>query len=143
MRILLVSSYLPYPLYSGGHVRLYNLIKELSLKHTITLVCEIRGYQTQEDMKEVKKFCEQIITVPRKKQWSIHNVFKTGISRYPFLLTGHTLPEMKKEIVKLLNEKHFDVIHVETFYVFQNLPKTYLPIVLAEHNIEYLVYQRY
>jgi glycosyltransferase involved in cell wall biosynthesis len=143
MKILLISSFLPYPLYSGGNIRLYNIIKELAKKHEITLVCEIRSYQTSEDVKEVKKFCKEVITVPRKKQWSIKNIFKTGFSSYPFLLIGHESHEMKSQIVRLLNEKHFDVIHVETFYVFHNLPKTYLPIVLVEHNIEYLVYSRY
>jgi glycosyltransferase involved in cell wall biosynthesis len=50
---------------------------------------------------------------------------------------------MKKLIEKELKSEKYDLIHVETFYVYQNLPKTHLPVVLAEHNIEYLVYQRY
>lgn len=143
MNILLVSSYLPFPLVNGGNVRLYNLIKELSKKNSITLICEIRDYQDEHDIKEVKKFCSEIITVPRKKQWSWHNILMSGCSFYPFLLIGHTLPDMKQKIVQTLNNKRFDVIHVETFYVFQNLPKTYLPIVLTEHNIEYDVYKKY
>jgi len=143
MRILIISSYLPYPLFSGGHVRLYNLIKELSRKHKITLVCEMRDYQTESDIKQIEKICERVITVPRKKQWSVENIIKTALSKYPFLLVGHTSQEMKRHIVQLLNEQHYDLLHVETFYVFHNVPKTYLPIVLVEHNIEYLVYQRY
>lgn len=143
MRILLVSSFLPYPLHNGGHVRLFNLIKQLSSHHKITLVCEKRPHQTEKDIAEVKKFCEAVYCVDRKKQWSAQNIARTGISPYPFLLVGHTLPEMKKIIIDLLREKTFDLIHVETFYVFQNLPKTYLPIVLAEHNVEYQVYRKY
>src|SRR5258708_6603934 len=143
MNILIVSSYLPYPLFNGGHIRLYNLMKELSKKHRLTLICEIRHDQTEGDIKEVKKFCDDVITIPRKKQWSYQNILKAGFGMYPFLLVGHTLPEMKMAIVRTLNAKRFDVIHVETFYVMHNLPKTYLPVVLAEHNIEYAVYQRY
>ncbi|HXS15208.1 MAG TPA: glycosyltransferase family 4 protein [Candidatus Saccharimonadales bacterium] len=143
MRVLLVSSFLPYPLYSGGHVRLFNLIKELSVTNKITLICEKRPNQTQNDIDEVKKFCEDVITVDRKKQWAMENIVKTAFSTFPFLLIGHTLPEMKQAIVQELNQKKFDVIHVETFYVYQNLPKTYLPTVLVEHNIEYQVYQRF
>src|SRR4051812_17649149 len=70
MKILLVSSYLPYPLHSGGQVRLYNLIKELSAKHEITLICEKRSHQTAEDISEMAKICKKVITVPRRKQWS-------------------------------------------------------------------------
>ncbi len=142
MKILMVSSFLPYPLYSGGHIRLYNLIKELSKKHEIILVCEKRDWQTKDDVSEVEKFCS-VITVPRKRQWSLGNILKTGFSKNPFLVVGHTNGLMKKEIIKILSKEKFDLIHVETFYVMQNLPKTNLPIVLADHNIEYLVYKRF
>lgn len=143
MRILIVSSYLPYPLFSGGNVRLFNLIKQLSFKHKITLICEKREYQTDSDINEIKKFCEEIITINRKKQWTLENILKTGFSLYPFLLTGHASLEMKEKIINVLANKSFDLIHVETFYVMQNLPKTYIPIVLVEHNVEYLVYKRF
>lgn len=143
MRILILSSFLPYPLHSGGHVRLYNIIKQLSAHHKITLICEKRPHQTEKDIAEVKKLCEEVICVARKKQWSFENIAKTAISPMPFLLVGHTLPEMKQKIRDVLREKTFDVIHVETFYVMQNLPKTYLPVILAEHNVEHQVYSRY
>lgn len=143
MNILMVSSYLPYPLYSGGHVRLFNIIKHLAKNHTITLVCEKREYQTDEDIAAVKKYCKEVFVFPRKKQWSIKTVSKTGISAYPFLLIGHTSLPMKKKIKELLVSQSFSLIHVETFYVLQNIPRTYLPVVLIEHNIEYLVYERF
>lgn len=143
MNILVISSYLPYPLHNGGHIRLYNILRELSNRHKITLICEKREKQTNQDIIAVKQFCEEVITVDRKKQWSYENILKSGFSNKPFLVVGHTLPEMKTKIVETLNSKRFDVIHVETFYVFQNLPKTYLPIVLIEHNIEYDVYAKY
>lgn len=143
MKILLVSSYLPYPLYSGGHVRLFNIIRELSKTHEITLVCEKRDYQTEEDIQEVKKYCKEVVTIPRKKQWSLQNILKSGYSALPFLMIGHTSGEMKKKIQHILSAEKFDLIHVETFYVYQNIPDTELPIVLVEHNVEYLVYKRY
>ena len=143
MNILLVSSYLPYPLFSGGHIRLYNLIKELSKKHKITLICEKRDYQTDAEITEVKKFCKKIITVDRKKQWTLINILKTGLSFQSFLITGHTSTQMKKEIKRELNESQFDLIHVETSYVMQNIPPIDIPLVLVEHNIEYLVYKRF
>jgi len=143
MKILMVSSYLPYPLFSGGHIRLYNIIKNLSEKHEITLVCEKRENQNQADINNVAKICKKLITVDRKKQWSAKNIIQTALSLGPFLVTGHKSPEMKEAIEKLLLEENFDLIHVETFYVMQNLPKTNIPVVLVEHNIEYLVYERF
>lgn len=143
MNILLVSSYLPYPLYSGGHIRLFNLIKELSIRHKLTLICEKRDYQDKAEINEVKKFCKKVITVPRRKQWSLKNIAKTGLSPLPFLVIGHSGAEIRKEIQREMNENQFDLIHVETSYVMQNVPLTKIPLVLAEHNIEYLVYKRF
>jgi len=139
----MVSSFLPFPLFSGGHIRLYNLIKELSRKHSITLISEKRDYQKEQEITEVKKFCKKVICVPRKKQWSLKNILKTGLSPLPFLIVGHISMEMKREIQKELNESQFDLIHVETSYVMQNIPQVNIPLVLVEHNVEYLVYKRF
>lgn len=143
MRILLVSSFLPFPLFSGGSVRLYNLLKQLHKKHAITLVCEKRPHQTEGDIEAVKQFCDAVYVVERKKQWSITNILTSGFSSYPFLMVGHTQQTMKDILERLLAKETFDLIHVETFYVMQNLPQTTVPVVLVEHNIEYLVYERY
>jgi len=143
MRILLVSSFLPYPLFNGGRVALYDLWRELSKNHKITLICEMRDQQTSADIAEVKKYCEDVITVPHAKPFTRENIFKTGFGIKPLLLVMHTNKQMRRKIVEALNAKRFDLIHVETFYVYQNLPKTYLPVVLVEHNIEYEVYERY
>src|SRR5687767_14000621 len=143
MKILLVSSYLPYPLLNGGNIRLYNLLKNLSKIHKITLICEKREHQNENDIEEVEKVCSKVVTVPRKKQWSLKNIFKTGFSLSPFLIVGHESPEMKKKIEEELGREAYDIIHVETSYVMQNVPKVNIPIVLTEHNVEYLVYERY
>lgn len=156
MKILLISSYLPYPLFSGGQIRLYNLLKELSRNHRVTLICEKRGNQTESDVKEIEKICKKVITVNRRKQWSLQNLIKTLTSSHSFLTTGHTHEEMKRKIKEELDKNQFDLIHVETFYVMQNLPlksritppllkgvRGILPIVLVEHNIEYQVYSRF
>ncbi len=143
MKILLISSFLPYPLYSGGQVRLFNLISRLGKKHQITLICEIRENQTKSDLKEVEKICHKVIVIPRKKQWTLQNILKAGFSSKSFLSIGHDLWEMKKKIDEELKKEKYDLIHVETYYVYQNLPPTSLPVLLVEHNIEYKVYERF
>jgi polysaccharide biosynthesis protein PslH len=143
MKILMVASYLPFPLFSGGHVRLFNLIKELSEKHDVTLICEKRPYQNEEDIKQVEKICNKVITVNRKKQWSVENIIVSIFSPNSFLVTGHSHGEMRSRISTELANKQYDLIHVETYYVFQNVPSVSLPIVLTEHNIEFMVYKRF
>ncbi len=139
----MISSFLPYPLYSGGHIRLYNLIKELSKKNSITLICEKRDNQNEKEISKVKEICDKVLTVPRFKQWSFKNIIKTAFSLNPFLITGHKNKLLRKKIRNELKNEKYDLIHIETSYVFQNLPKTNLPTVLVEHNVEYLVYKRF
>lgn len=139
----MISSFLPYPLLSGGNIRLYNILRFLQQNNEVTLICEKRSYQTQADIKRVEEVCSKVITVPRRKQWSLLNIVKTAFSKKPFLLVGHESEEMKSKISKLLGEEKYDVIHVETFYVLQNVPKNALPIVLVEHNIEYAIYKKF
>jgi polysaccharide biosynthesis protein PslH len=141
MKILLVSSYLPYPLTNGGNIRLFNLIKELSKKHEITLLCELRINQTVADVDAVKSMCKDVMTFPRKKQWRLANITTTALSAFPFLMVGHTQQQMKETIAKIYDR--YDLIHIETFYVYQNVPNVTIPTVLVEHNIEYHVYERF
>ncbi len=143
MKILMVSSFLPFPLYTGGHIRLYNLIKNLSEENDITLICEKRSNQTQEDVNEIKKICKKVITISRRKQWTFKNILRAGFSLDPFLIVGHTSEEFRLAIKDELVRDNYQLIHVETFYVYQNLPRVSIPVVLVEHNIEYLVYQRF
>lgn len=150
MKILTLSSYLPYPLTDGGNIRLYNLLKNLSEKHEITLICEKRSYQTQKDIGEVSKICKKVITFDRPKIWSFVNIIKSLSSLSPLLVISHTNKKMQRRIKEEISKEDYSLIHVETFYVMQNLPagrhglpKVNIPIVLVEHNIEYKVYERY
>ncbi len=96
-----------------------------------------------QDSEEIEKLGVKVLTVNRKEQWTLKNIIHSGFSTLPFLLVGHALPEMTRKISEELKAQTFDVIHVETFYVAQNLPPTTLPVLLVEHNIEYLVYRRF
>lgn len=141
MKILFVSAVLPYPLYSGGQVRVYNLLKELSKKHEITLLSFIRNEGEIEDAKNLD-FLKQVDLVLRGRAWQPKYVL-ASLGKYPFLLNTYDSAEMRDKIVQLMNAEKFDGIHIEPFYVWPSLPETDLPIVVGEHNIEYEVYKSY
>lgn len=144
MKILMLTPYLPYPLYSGGQIRTYNLLKNLAKKHQITLVSFYRQDQELQYVKELEKYCYKVIPIKRRQTWGITNILLSGFSFYPFLVCTYISPEAKNAIQRELFTEQFDLIHVETFYLMPNLPpKTQTPILLVEQTIEYLVYQRY
>ncbi len=142
MKILMITPYLPYPLYSGGQIRSFNLLKQLSKNHKITLISFIRQAEEKKYLAKLRPYTQAIYTIQRRPAWDLRNLFLTALSPYPFLVSIYYSPALKKLIKKLLNQNQYDLIHAETFYVLPNLPKTKLPVLLVEQTIEYLVYQR-
>lgn len=144
MKILMLTPYLPYPPSSGGQIRSFNLIKELSKDHQITLYSLIKYDSERKYIKYLEKYCKRVKVFKRTtKPWTFKNIFKTASSKYPFLVIRNYSPEERKEIEKLLSEQKFDLIHAETFYVSPHIPRTETPIVLVDQTIEYQVYQHF
>ncbi|MDO8638482.1 MAG: glycosyltransferase family 4 protein [Candidatus Daviesbacteria bacterium] len=144
MKILMLTPYLPYPPSSGGQIRSYNLIKQLSKKHQITL-CSLIKYESEKKyIDNLKKYCQEVFVFKRAEHpWSISNILKTATSLYPFLVIRNYSKDEKKKIQEILQNHHFDIIHAETFYVSPHIPKTKIPIVLVDQTIEFEVYQHF
>ena len=139
----MITPYLPYPLVSGGQIRTYNLLKNLSTKHEITLASFIRDKSEEKHVKELIPYCRKVITLKRRKAWSPANIILSIITPYPFLVSIYFDPFVKSKIKEELAKEKYDLIHAETFYVMPNIPQTKIPIFLVEQVIEYLVYQRF
>lgn len=144
MKVLMLTPYLPYPPSSGGQVRSYNLIKNLANHHQITLFSLIKHNEEKKYIKELKKYCYDVQVFKRSgKPWTLRNILKTIFGFYPFLVIRNLSSDEKEAITKELQERDYDLIHAETFYVMPHLPKTKTPIVLTDQTIEYQVYQHF
>jgi glycosyltransferase involved in cell wall biosynthesis len=143
MKILMLTPYLPYPPSDGGQVRSYALIKRLSRKHDITLVCFTRQHNTSKQVRHMEKFCRKILIFERGQAWTIPNILRTGFSLYPFLVNIYNSPEIRPALQKEISRGEYDLIHAETFYVMPYLPQTSLPTVLVEQTIMSRVFRHY
>lgn len=144
MKILMLTPYLPFPLMSGGQTRSYNLIKNLSKKHEITLFSLIKDEGERKYIPELSKYCEDVRVFNRPaKPWTLSNILRTGFSTYPFLVVRNLAMSENRAIKEELQSRKYDLIHAETFYVMPHIPKTSVPILLVEQTIEYLVYKHY
>jgi glycosyltransferase involved in cell wall biosynthesis len=140
----MLTPYLPYPPSSGGQIRSYNLIKELSKKHQITLYSLIKYDYEKKYVKELEKFCHKVKIFKRpEKPWTLGNILRTGFSPLPFLAILNFSNEEKDALAKLLEKEKFDIIHAETFYVSPHIPKVSTPLVLVDQTIEYQVYEHF
>lgn len=140
----MLTPYLPYPLVSGGQIRTYNLLKNLSKNHDITLFALIKDEKEREHLQELKKYCSKIRLFKRTKNpFVLRNILLAGFSPYPFVVTRNLPIGMKSAVKAELERKSYDIIHAETFYMMPNIPPTNIPTILAEQTIEYLGYQDY
>ena len=142
MKVLMITPYLPYPLYSGGQIRTYNLLKNLAKSHEITLFAFVKVV-VPDHIKALEKFCKKIEVFRRRRAWSIVNILVSGFSFYPFLVAIYYSLSLRKRIREELSLNKYDLIHAETFYVMPNIPQTNVPILLVEQTIEYLVYAHF
>lgn len=144
MKILMLTPYLPYPPSSGGQVRSFNLIKNLSRNNEVTLVSLVKTGEQKELAQELKKYCKEIYPCKRSQSpWTLKNILFSVFGYYPFLVVRNYSREAEITIKKLLKEKHFDLIHAETFYIMPHIPKTDIPTLLVEQTIEYQVYNHF
>jgi len=144
MKILMLTPYLPFPLMSGGQTRSYNLIKNLSKKHDITLFSLIKNDKEKKYIPELKKYCKKVFVFNRSKTpWTLRNILLTGFGPYPFLVIRNLASDEKSAVKEELEAEKYDIIHAETFYVMPHIPDTKVPILLVEQTIEYLVYKHY
>lgn len=140
----MLTPYLPYPLVSGGQIRTYNLLKHLSENHQITLFALIKDEAERRHLAELAPYCAKIVLFKRTKNPFVpRNILLAGFTLYPFVVTRNLPLGMQQEVRRELERSHYDLIHAETFYMMPNIPRTAVPIILAEQTIEYLGYQDY
>lgn len=144
MKILMLTPYVPYPPSSGGQVRTYNLLKYLSKKNKIILVCLYKSETEKKNIAQLKKYCARVFFCRRPlNPWQLKNILKAVVSPYPFLVIRNYSDEATALLKKLLRNEKFDIIHAETFYILPHLPQTKTPVFLLEQTIEYQVYEHF
>lgn len=139
----MITPYLPFPLSSGGQIRTYNLLKNLSKKHQISLFSFIRTNEEKRYIPKLKEFCINVKTFSKRPPWSVTSLSLSALSYYPLVVCMYLKKELKKEIQEAIKKEHFDLIHAETFYVMPNIPTNNIPTILVEQTIEYLVYKHF
>ncbi len=143
MKILMLTPYLPYPLWSGGQIRTYNLLKNLAKIHDITLFSFIRKPDEVKYISELEKYCSEVKVFMKRPPWSFTSLSLSAITFYPLVVCLYLRNDMKNILKQQIEQQKFDLIHAETFYVMPNIPRSRIPIILAEQTIEYMVYRHF
>jgi len=146
LKILFVAPYLPSPPLSGGQRRLEGLIRGLSARHEVSLLCF-----AESDPGETREYCHQLVTVDfdsrgvavsRRRLLQLRSL----VSIRSFEHRLFRQPDVQVRLDQLLSSNSYDVIQVEfcqmAGHEFPSGNSQRPLLVLDEHNIEYDVIRR-
>lgn len=121
MRLLFLTSRLPFPPHRGDKLKIYNLIKQLSRRgHEITLVSFVASKREEtEYVRPLLEFCVDVKTVHMTSLSSIFNCFSSLLSSSPFQVSYFKSIRMKRVIESALASKAYGIIHVHLIRMAQ------------------------
>jgi len=140
----MLTPYLPYPPVSGGRSRSYNLIKHLGDDYAVTLICFGRPEEQQFDLTPLRELCDLTVIDRDPSPGTLKAALLSLTSIQPITMRLYTSPAFREAARQALESGDFDLVHVESFYMRQNLPDDLkLPVLLAEPSIEFMAWRKY
>lgn len=154
-KILWISHFLPFPAKGGAQIRSFNLIKELSQYHDVSLFCLVyedvvtNYFDSLEaalsiSENEFRKYCTDLILIPIERSQSKKIAFlKSILSRDSYSVSRLNVAFIKQRLKEFIGSKQFDSIHFDTLSLCSLMglfPRE--SIVLNHHNIESLMMYR-
>ncbi len=121
MKILFVLPYVP----SEIRVRPYNLLRELSRRHEITVLA-IGTPQDRDEGERLRQLCDRGEILPLRATTSVGNCASAALRGEPLQAAVCRSPEMERRLADLLAEERFDLVHVEHLraaYVAAHIPR--------------------
>lgn len=129
--LLLLTPFLPYPLKSGGQVKMYNTISRLSKDYNLILLSFIEREEQRKYVKELLNLCSRVEVVLRRPK--PHLRFRKML--LPVFIKYFYVDEMKDKLFVLLRDYEIDLVQIEYMnmsYYAKFIPGP--PKVLIEHD---------
>ena len=148
MNILWVKMGGLWPQTSGGRTRSLQIIEELSRRHAVTIVTTHSDGDDPAGLVERLPRCERIFSfgysVPKRGSSAFPlSVARSWLSRDPVDLWKWRVGPVRECVQALINRGGIDVCVADFLFAVNNVPfGGPTPVVLFEHNVEYLIWKR-
>ncbi len=127
MRLLVVSSRLPYPIQKGDKLRLYHQIKTLSKHFEVYLYsCAISDVKN-DDINKLKKYCKEVFVHEIEKSDIITNIGSALLLGGPFQVALYSNPKIKKEISDIVSNFKIEHIYCQLIRMADNVADLKIP----------------
>src|SRR5688572_20872431 len=148
MRILWVKLGGLWPCTSGGRVRSLQTIAALARNHEVTVVTTNAPSDDAEGLERRLPDCHNVISVPYVAPKHGSAAFAAALagswlSREPVELWKWRVPEVRNQVRALMDSGAVDLCVADFLVAASCVPfGGKVPVVLFEHNVEYLIWQR-
>ncbi len=126
MRILILTSAVPYPPHGGGHLRMFAVLRQLSLEHTVDLL----SLATPREMvhrRALEQLCQRVVFLPAPARGGLHR-WARAVKNLLLLRAYDRDPGICQAVMDLATG--YDLIQVENVYMIpyaasvRGIPKT-------------------
>lgn len=150
MKILIISPYLPWPLYGGNVVRIYGILRGLSKRgHEIILLAGYEGPPLAGDH-PVRRLCREVRFYPppasARRARPVAAALASVLSPLPYTAAKFGGPAVERSIRAVLASDGFDLILANFAFTAHLIPAEMArrtPVVLDEHESEGLLWRQY
>ncbi|HRA99780.1 MAG TPA: glycosyltransferase [Ignavibacteria bacterium] len=113
MKILFLANRFPYPPYRGDKLKIFNLAKQLSERHTLYLITFIDNKDDYNYLPELEKYFDEIKLVYMPHFMSAFNSLSNVFSETPFQINYFRSNRLKKVLEEFISQNEIDVIHTQ------------------------------
>ena len=156
MRILWVKMGGLWPATTGGRVRTLNTISELARDHQVSVITTHAQGDDPDGLQQRLAGCERVVSVPyavpkRGSATFAASVASSWFSHYPVDLWKWRVGAVRREVRSALATGEVDLCVADFLFAATNVPMPsrrrsghtgQVPVLLFEHNVEYLIWQR-
>lgn len=111
MKILFLTSRLPYPPFRGDKLKIFNLIRGLSGSHQIMLLSFVQSREERRWIPELERYCRRVEVVEHPLIRSLLSCARAIPSNGPFQVAYFRSAKMGEQLKAALEDFHPDVIH--------------------------------
>ena len=148
MRILWVKMGGLWPLNTGGRLRSFHILSELSRRHRVVVLTTHGPGDDPGELARHLPRCQQVVSVPytMPKHGSARfalALLRSWLSPLPVDLWKWRVPALRAKASRLVETREVDLCVADFLFAVANLPLGGpAPIVLFEHNVEHLIWKR-
>lgn len=135
MRILFLTSRLPFPPDRGDRLRTYQFLRLFAQNHEVTLVSFFTDEKERSMAKNLASYCEDMHLLPLPTWKSVATVALNFWRNLPLQTIYYQSRQMEKKIVDLLTSSSFDLAYVHLFRManyLDNYPQIYRILDLTD-----------